>query len=89
MDTELTKILEESILAVYNEKGEDIPFKSAKIKHNIENKRGVQNRYPSLYLDNILCCARNKKIKYVCPNCKTENTILLKRFLTKESKECK
>lgn len=88
-DKELLKILESLVVKVIDENGDEINYNYLEIRLETSKYSSSHSPSPTLVIDNEKYYFKNNnmKIVYKCL-CGHENTILLKRFLTKKTLNC-
>jgi len=79
--------LENSVKAIYDTDGKEIPFKKFEMNYENGSNRSSFKDVLSVTLDGKKITIGKKKVKYLC-KCGTEHTIWLKKFLTKDRLMC-
>jgi len=84
---EFLEILTKSIVSVTTDDG-NIISDGFELKYYIDKYSSVKIENMRLFSNDKLIKTKNTKITYICPTCNVEHTILLKKFLLKNTLLC-
>lgn len=85
-NNEFLEMLTKSIVSVTI--NDDKIFGKFEINYYTDKYSSIKNPSLRLFIDNKPLKTRNTYVTYKCPNCNDEKTILLKKFLLKETLYC-